>query len=117
MKTLQELKDSDLPLASIESINLVIDDKTGENGEEVKLTTDSVVEYLSSFTIPTGYCPMCDNNYGGIFGTFTWGIAHGEGFCSACNYPMRANHKIEHLGRISNMILPYHPKELSEPTK
>ena len=51
----------------------------------------------------------------GIFGGFKWGLAHGEGHCSYCRYPMRGIHKVEGLGTIRNLFLPYHPSTLSFP--
>ncbi len=112
MKSLKKLKEDGLPVATAESIGLVIEDKTGENNEELQLTITAAAEYFDTFTSPTGKCPMCDSDYGGIFGTFTWGMAHGEGHCSNCKYPFRAHHDIKNVGRLTNLLLPYHPKVL-----
>lgn len=49
----------------------------------------------------------------GIFGGFEWGLAHGEGHCSYCRYPMRGHHRVEGLGTIRNLFLAYHPSGLS----
>ncbi len=51
----------------------------------------------------------------GIFGGFEWGLAHGEGHCAMCRYPMRALHRVKDLGTIHNLILPYHPSVLGFP--
>jgi len=49
----------------------------------------------------------------GLMGGFEWGLTHGEGHCANCGYPMRAHHRVEGLGKIHNLFLPYHPSELS----
>lgn len=49
----------------------------------------------------------------GFFGGFEWGLAHGEGHCSYCRYPMRGHHRVDDLGTIHNLFLPYHPSALS----
>lgn len=49
----------------------------------------------------------------GLFGGFEWGLAHGEGHCAYCRYPMRGHHRVDGLGTISNLFLPYHPSGLS----
>lgn len=51
----------------------------------------------------------------GFFGGFEWGLAHGEGHCSYCHYPMRGHHRVDGLGMIRNLFLPYHPSVLSFP--
>jgi len=47
-------------------------------------------------------------------GGFTWGLAHGEGFCVACKWPARAHHFIKDedgkdVITLRNVILQYHP--------
>jgi hypothetical protein len=49
----------------------------------------------------------------GLFGGFEWGLAHGEGHCTYCHYPMRGHHLVEGLGTIRNLFLAYHPSGLS----
>ena len=51
----------------------------------------------------------------GLFGGFEWGVAHGEGHCTYCPYPMRGHHRVDGLGTIRNLLLPYHPNGLSFP--
>lgn len=51
----------------------------------------------------------------GFFGGFEWGLAHGEGHCSSCRYPMRGIHHVEGVGTIRNLFLAYHPSTLSFP--
>jgi len=53
----------------------------------------------------------------GMFGGFEWGLAHGEGHCAHCGYPMRGHHCVDGLGKIRNLFLPYHPSELSFATE
>lgn len=78
-------------------------------------------EYLSKFAKLTGArCLCCGNQLScwlgmGWFGGVEWGLAHGEGRCKFCHYPMRGHHKVEGLGRIHNLFLPYHPSTLSHP--
>lgn len=48
--------------------------------------------YFRWFDPPVeGKC-SCGRWIGGVFGSFTWGIVHGEGFCGACRRPARAYH-------------------------
>lgn len=49
----------------------------------------------------------------GLFGGFAWGLAHGEGHCTYCHYPMRGHHRVDDLGTIRNLFLPYHPSTLA----
>ena len=68
--------------------------------------------YLEGFHAPTHKenkdgktatitCPKCGSHLlgGGIMdallSTFIWGIAHGEGFCSECDWPIRMYHFVK----------------------
>ena len=79
--------------------------------------------YLAVFAeLTDATCLCCGTNlrcvFGlGLFGGFEWGLAYGEGHCSRCHYPMRGHHKVEGLGTIHNLFLPYHPSALSFPTE
>lgn len=53
----------------------------------------------------------------GFFGGFEWGLAHGEGHCATCRYPMRGYHRVDDLGTIRNLFLSYHPSTLSFASK
>ena len=69
--------------------------------------------YLIDFIAPCD-CILCGKQLGGLMGTFTWGLVHGEGFCGNCKWPARGKHIIadtdgSELGTL-NMILQYHPK-------
>ena len=78
------------------------------SGEDAADATERIDEYFRLFQ-GGGNCP-CGRSLGGVFGTFTWGIAHGEGFCSVCQWPARGYHTIDIAGlRKVNLsiILPY----------
>lgn len=38
-------------------------------------------------------CVECGARLGGLLGSFSWGIAYGEGFCSRCGFPYRLYHR------------------------
>ena len=74
------------------------------DGEEAKAEIyEAANRYLSKFAatepadgnfLASGpRCP-CGSHLGGFLGTFTWGIVHGEGFCSLCKHPARGVHYI-----------------------
>lgn len=75
--------------------------------------------YLSQFAkLTDAKCLCCGNALScrlrmGLFGGFEWGLAHGEGHCAYCRYPMRGHHQVEGLGTIRNLFLPYHPSALA----
>ncbi len=71
-------------------------------------------DYLKAFTRAKDGCVCCGAVQGGLlFGFFTWGLAHGEGYCSQCGYPGRAVHRIGDIGVLRHFILQYHPDALS----
>lgn len=85
-------------------------------------------DYLNAFTgTPNGDCICCGKPQGAtdildefLNAQFTWGLAHGEGFCRNCGYPARAIHYIgqkdehgEYPLVLRNAILQYHPDGLS----
>jgi hypothetical protein len=82
-------------------------------------------DYFASFAKPTddGSCIKCGLVQGGlmaaIMGGFEYGLAHGEGRCSKCGWPGRANHYFKdkdgkELGSL-RIILQYHPDLVAEP--
>lgn len=84
----------------------------------------ALADYFSAFTLlADNACPGCGKNLTGSLlevalgvATFTWGICHGEGFCSACRYPARALHyKVGPIERLE-LVLPYHPDDLIQRT-
>lgn len=76
-------------------------------------------DYLSKFArLTDGQCLCCGKSLRcplgmGLFGGFEWGLAHGEGHCAHCRYPMRGHHRVDGLGTIRNLFLPYHPSTLA----
>ena len=79
--------------------------------------------YLAQFAkLADGKCLCCGTSLRcalglGMFGGFKWGIEHGEGHCFVCCYPMRGHHRVDGLGTIRNLFLPYHPSTLAFPSK
>jgi hypothetical protein len=79
--------------------------------------------YLAQFArIEGGICICCGQCLAAlsprgidlmIGGGFEWGVAHGEGRCRYCHYPMRGHHQVDGLGTIKNLFLPYHPSTLA----
>lgn len=66
----------------------------------------TLTEYLTGFLAPVigetaVSCPCCGAHvYGGgvidaLLSTFTWGLAHGDGFCSRCKWPIRMYHFVK----------------------
>ena len=52
-----------------------------------ELGTNYTVENFENYKqvwVVEDKCPSCGSILLGFFGSFTWGIAHGFGFCSAC---------------------------------
>ena len=69
-------------------------------------------DYLKAFALPVDICPRCEAKLSGIMGTFTWSIAHGEGSCGKCGWPLRAYHcnlpNDQPLEKFT-LVLAYHP--------
>lgn len=85
-------------------------------GEDAQPLIDTLNEYLSEFAKPSedGKCLNCERKLGGMFGTFQWGIANGEGNCSECGWPARALHRPKDsegmiFDQALQVILQYHP--------
>jgi hypothetical protein len=91
------------------------------SGRDQEEATPILDEYFNQFTDSLA-CPGCgaqlasesllDSAIGAA--TFTWGLAHGEGFCSKCGYPARGHHNIPKIGRLTNLVLAYHPDTLTQ---
>lgn len=47
------------------------------------LTIEDFDSYKAVWVL-SGKCPNCDSELGGLFGSFTWGIVHGNGYCNEC---------------------------------
>lgn len=75
----------------------------------------AMANYFRRYAEPSKDCLGCGAALSGLFGligTFTWGIAHGEGVCRDCGYPYRALHYDVGPIKSFNMILPHHPDDL-----
>jgi hypothetical protein len=114
---LHKLRAANLPLLTCELLGVVINVREDfPDQEKARKDRDDMIaeldEYLKNFTEAVGgKCPGCNWSLGGLLGSFTWGIQNGEGFCSECGYPCRANHNINGT-RMTGVMLPYHPSQL-----
>jgi hypothetical protein len=116
---LTELKKKNYARATGATCGVEITAKTPEAEEEAARLMSAIDRYFNDFAVvPDGLCPSCHNRLGGLLGSFSWGICHGEGHCS-CGYPCRAYHRIkdddgeEIFDGPFQRILPYHPDDLS----
>lgn len=81
--------------------------------------------YFAQFAAPAGvttpglifgaHACLCGAPLTGFLGTFTWGIAYGEGFCRDCKRPGRAHHVVRdaegvEVLRLSEYVLMYLPR-------
>lgn len=109
MKNKPELKVCDLDSVGFEF-----------EGPEADRITEVINEYLGHFFAPTGGCVLCGAQLGGLMGTFTWLITHGEGQCGKCQWPARAIHYIkdtddtEIFTTAPRWILQYRPSFLND---
>lgn len=103
----------------------------GTNDEPI---VKAIKDYLGMFCVALKpgddehtYCPGCGHMLtapgflGSMLGSFTWSVAHGEGYCNAevgmedgiCDWPIVAYHRIDMPYGIEpikfDFILPYHP--------
>lgn len=75
---------------------------------------DFELDIFNIFLPPAGGCVNCGAELGGMFGSFSWGLAWGEGSCS-CGYPGRAHHTVklpDGTEDVLTAIMQYHPDEL-----
>lgn len=113
---LEQLKADNLPVCSCSTLGIIIrvkDDTPDpsvaeQNRKELMAELDA---YLSDF-VAGDKCPGCNWSLGGFLGSFTWGIEHGEGFCSNCQYPCRGHHNIGRT-QLNNTVLAFHPSVLT----
>ncbi len=74
---------------------------------------EAINRYAEQFAATENGGCVCGVRLGGLLGMFTYGIAHGEGRCSACGHPARANHYVAVAGTPKAFSwvqpLPYHP--------
>ncbi len=119
MTTITELQAAEMQCATAENMGMSISvsDDVPEDQRESAEAEKAVAfadldEYLVAF-VPGEKCPRCDSNFADL-GSFFWGIANGEGFCSQCRYPVRVCHKTK-KGWTFERILAYHPSVLCTP--
>jgi hypothetical protein len=115
METTQEVKH-----CTIEDIGIKI------TGEDAQSLIDPVNKYLNEFASTEGKCPKCGSKLGGLMGSFTWGLAHGEGVCTGglysdkCGWPCRGLHYIkDDAGEMIftsalPYVLAYHPEFVTQ---
>jgi len=128
---LKELQDKKLPRTTIADLPFELKLKKGaresQKAKEAKENFIKIInKYLRMF-VSDKKCINCEEDLSGIFGTFNWGIVHGEGHCSNCGYPARGRHYIkaknlviddkEETELILPFILQYHPSELRQRRK
>lgn len=92
-------------------------------GEGAAPFVEALNEYLKMFAATRdkdGYmhCHNCGENLDGLLGSFRWGMAHGEGFCSNCKWPAVGLHYPEKDGekmfnRAWKVCLSVHPDYVS----
>jgi hypothetical protein len=109
-----ELQAQNLP--HLQAVDMLTADPSGHPEIQAQLMAAAETYFHQFVKEPKkGRCVNCDHQLTGhIFGgTFTWGLAHGEGYCGLCKYPARAIHVIKDLGTLSHFVLQYHPDGLS----
>jgi hypothetical protein len=111
---------ADVEFCTIDDLGIEI---TGDGAEPIIATLN---EYFRDFAKPikrdgggniisgATNCLKCKSALEGMFGSFRWGLTHGEGECSQCGWPCRAYHRPkDEEGEIFNSVLPkilqYHP--------
>lgn len=73
-------------------------------------------EYLGHFAFDDNKCPGCDRKLSGIFGSFQYGLAWGEGRCCECGWPCRSHHEPKDRNGEAifttpvQIVLAYHPE-------
>lgn len=118
-KTLKQLLDANIPMLDWRTLFTL--EKVGVEGQisHAALFTPEEIDLLDNYFqmfVAPGPCIRCGAKQGGdsidqVLGVckFTWGIVHGEGYCSVCMWPARALHyKIGPILRLE-MILQVHP--------
>lgn len=115
-RSLKALQEAQLPRLDWQEVL-----KVGDPSELTEADYTAMRDYFRQFVRSANGCIKCGAQQGGNMldafigkAHFTWGLANGEGFCSNCKYPARAYHR--KVGPIDflNLILQYHPDELSD---
>jgi hypothetical protein len=109
---IEKLKALNLPFCTAEDIGIHLVDGLPEELKRAEAFIAKLNESLKEF-LPPGPCVLCKRD---LNDTFRWGLAHGEGFCSVCNYPTRLYHFVkDDTGEESRIVRPlqYHPSGFS----
>jgi len=128
---LKELQDKKLAYATIDDLPFDLKIKKGaEKSQKSKKAKEDFIEVINEYLkifVADKKCINCEEDLSGLFGTFNWGIVHGEGSCSNCGYPARGRHYIklkklvvddkEKNELILPFVLQYHPNELKQRRK
>lgn len=130
LKNIDPVPDIAVCTASILGLTLIPIDTKDEFARALADKCNKALdEYLSIFAAPTlgngdaifigkSKCLKCGEPLGGMLGHFVYALQHGEGACSMCGWPARANHYPKppdgnelFVGGLK-MILQYHPSHV-----
>lgn len=117
--SVSELKAKNLSHCVLEDV-FKIEQKIDKPTESIEKTITEINAYLSIFAKPERdeqnyqLCLCCGERLSGILGTFRYLIVHGEGECSECGWPARANHYDFGPVKAFEGVLQYHPDEVRE---
>jgi len=110
--------------ATLENVGLtytIPEDVTDAERAEAEEVLAGIKDYLAHFVAPIrdesgARCFHCGEYLTGMMaailsrgGGFTWGIAHGEGFCGNCRWPAAGHHFAKGFFTLHNYVLSYHP--------
>jgi len=78
-------------------VNVTTDVATAKYLEELQATNEEEREKWTEIVwgleeCSTDICLDCGWRLGGLLGTFTWGIIHGQGSCHNCGFPYQYYH-------------------------
>lgn len=109
---LNELRALNLPSAKLSEVIK----ETSDPDKAMPVLVEEAQPYFDHFLAVRKDCVSCGLALTGWLGSFVWGLAHGEGYCSSCSYPCRALHVIQTptTGTITlrNLVLQYHPNDI-----
>jgi len=124
---LAALKAKSLPRCTFDALGVKLVPKDGAAPEQVEKEITEIRSWVdiqvARFIPPQKECIGCGRVIAAAnvleafaLATFTYGLAHGEGSCSNCGYPARANHYPigDAPGLRFDRVLQYHPDELEE---
>jgi hypothetical protein len=98
----------------------------GDLGFEIEENADpafreDIEAYTKRFAKPSGKDRPC-LGCGEFMGGFTWGLAHGHGYCTNCGWPATLYHFIKDrdgkdIATVRGILLQAHPDEISVKAK